>query len=153
MVSADVNNFPIQHSKVQVPPLRDQTLARDRLLDWLRAKVTHRLVFLIAEAGYGKTTLLADFSRRSRLRVMWYRLDETDRDWVTVLSHLVAAGRVARSLVRLRPRGAPRRARHGRAPMQHIVATYIRELQDIGQQPAALILDDYHLVDDVPEIR
>ena len=48
---------------------------------------------MIADAGYGKTTLLADFSRRTRLRTIWYRLDEDDRDWVGFLSHLVAAGR------------------------------------------------------------
>ncbi len=148
-----MNNFPIQQSKVQVPPLRDQTLARDRLLEWLHAKVTHRLVFLIAEAGYGKTTLLADFTRRSRLRVMWYRLDETDRDWVTVLNHLVAAGRVADPSFGSSTWSLLGELDTGVAPMQHIVATYIRELQDIGQQPAALILDDYHRVEDVPEIQ
>src|SRR5438477_13163392 len=31
----DVNAFPVQLSKVQRPVLRDETLARDRLLDWL----------------------------------------------------------------------------------------------------------------------
>ena len=90
----DVTDFPVQQSKVKSPPLRDETLARGRLLEWLEAKIHHRLVLITAEAGYGKTTLLADFSRRTRLRTLWYRLDETDRDWVTVLHHLVAAGRV-----------------------------------------------------------
>src|SRR5262245_34615116 len=62
--------FPIQLNKVQPPPLREQTLARDRLLDWLAAKIHDRVVLVIAEAGYGKTTLLADFSRRTRLRTL-----------------------------------------------------------------------------------
>src|SRR5262245_35833819 len=73
--------FPIQLNKVQPPPLREDTLARDRLLDWLAAKIHDRVVLVIAEAGYGKTTLLADFSRRTRLRTLWYRLDRSDRDW------------------------------------------------------------------------
>src|SRR4051812_13240501 len=51
--------FPVQLSKVQAPPLRDETLARERLLDWLAAKIHDRVVLVIAEAGYGKTTLLA----------------------------------------------------------------------------------------------
>jgi ATP/maltotriose-dependent transcriptional regulator MalT/DNA-binding SARP family transcriptional activator len=152
-VSADVNNFPIQPSKIQAPPLRDQTLARERLLEWLHAKVTHRLVYLIAEAGYGKTTLLADFTRRSRLRVMWYRLDETDRDWVTVLNHLVAAGRVADPTFGSATWSLLGELDTGVAPMQDIVATYIRELQGLSRQPAALVLDDYHRVEDVPEIQ
>ena len=51
------------------------------------------MVLVLADAGYGKTTLLADFSRRSRMRTLWYRLDDDDRDWVSFLHHLVAAGR------------------------------------------------------------
>src|SRR5436190_1244944 len=86
-------SYPIQPGKVQAPALRDETLARTRLLDWLAVKIHSRVVFVIADAGYGKTTLLADFSRRTRVRTIWYRLDEDDRDWVGFLSHLVAAGR------------------------------------------------------------
>ena len=88
-----MNGFPIQPGKVQAPPLRDQTLARDRLLDWLAAKIHQRVVLVIADAGYGKTTLLADFSERTRSRMLWYRLDDDDRDWPTFLRHLIAAGR------------------------------------------------------------
>ncbi len=88
-----MSGYPIQPAKVQRPPLRDEILARDRLLDWLAAKIHHRVILVLADAGYGKTTLLADFSRRTRLRTLWYRLDEDDRDWVSLLSHLVAAGR------------------------------------------------------------
>ncbi|HET9851133.1 MAG TPA: hypothetical protein VFP56_01350, partial [Candidatus Limnocylindrales bacterium] len=83
--------FPVQVSKVQPPPLRDETLARDRLLDWLSVKIHRRVVLLTAEAGYGKTTLLADFTRRTRLRVLWFRLDRGDRDWTSFIAHLVAA--------------------------------------------------------------
>ena len=88
-----MTGYPIQPAKVQRPPLRDDTLARDRLLDWLAAKIHHRVILVLADAGYGKTTLLADFSRRTRLRTLWYRLDDDDRDWISFLSHLVAAGR------------------------------------------------------------
>ena len=65
--------YPIQVAKVQPPALRDETLARPRLLDWLAAKLHHRVILLIADAGFGKTTLLADFSRRTRVRTLWYR--------------------------------------------------------------------------------
>ena len=77
---SDAADYPIQLSKVQAPPLREDILARDRLLDWLSIKVHSRVVLLVAEAGYGKTTLLADFSRRTRIRVLWFRLDRGDRD-------------------------------------------------------------------------
>ena len=86
--------YPIQITKVQAPPLRDDILARDRLLDWLGVKIHNRVVLLTAEAGYGKTTLLADFARRTRVPMLWFRLDHGDRDWVGLIAYLVAAVRV-----------------------------------------------------------
>jgi LuxR family maltose regulon positive regulatory protein len=149
---SDVNVFPIQASKVQRPALRE-TLARSRLLDWLSVKIHHRVVLVTAEAGYGKTTLLADFSGRTRLRTMWYRLDEGDRDWVTVLNYLVAAGR------ELDPAFAPTtwsmlgELGTGGSSKDAILATFIRELQLIGEHGAVFILDDYHAVEDVPDVQ
>jgi LuxR family maltose regulon positive regulatory protein len=145
--------YPIQISKVQPPPLRDQTLARDRLLEWLAVKVHRRAVLIVAEAGYGKTTLLADFSRRTRVRTLWFRLDHGDRDWVGFIAYLVAAVRIhvpgfgpaTDSLLRETASSAP--------PRDVVLDTFLRELGDLPTDPTALIFDDFHLVDDVPDIR
>jgi LuxR family maltose regulon positive regulatory protein len=153
VASHDVNNFPIQASKVRCPVPRDQTLARDRLLEWLQAKIHHRLVLVTAEAGYGKTTLLADFARRTRLRTIWYSLDETDRDWVTVLNHLVAAGRAVDPAFGSATWSLLGELGTGGAPLSAIVASYVRDLHNLGEHGAALVLDDYHLVEDVPDIQ
>ena len=148
-----MNGYPIQPAKVQRPPLRDETLARDRLLDWLAAKIHHRVILVLADAGYGKTTLLADFSRRTRLRTLWYRLDDDDRDWVSFLSHLVAAGRehdpafaptTAAMLSDLAMGGPTREA---------ATEVFLRELPTIAEHGAVLILDDFHLVDESPDVR
>src|SRR5262245_45370052 len=147
----EVNTFPVQAAKVQPPPLRDDILARDRLLDWLHAKIHHRLVLVLAEAGYGKTTLLSDFAARTRLRTLWYRLDEDDRDWVTFLQHLVAAGRehdaafAPRTTSLLSDTGA---AGPSRDP---VLDAYLRELAPIAENGVVLILDDFHLVDESPD--
>jgi hypothetical protein len=47
-----VSDYPVQLDKVQAPPLRDETLARARLLDWLHVKIHRRAVLVLAEAGY-----------------------------------------------------------------------------------------------------
>ncbi len=83
--------FLLRRSKIERPNLPDETLRRDRLLDWLDTKMSRRVIFVVAEAGFGKTTLLADFSRRSHVRTMWYRLDDEDRDGLGFLRYLVAA--------------------------------------------------------------
>lgn len=152
-VSPDaVNGYSIQPGKVLPPPLREETLARHRLLDWLEVKIHNRVVFVIADAGYGKTTLLADFSRRTRLRTLWYRMDGDDRNWVAFLSCLVAAGRVHD------PDFAPRTAAllqdtgPGGATRDDALEAFIRELPSIATDGATLILDDYHVADDVAEV-
>ncbi|NJD27553.1 MAG: hypothetical protein FIA92_04580 [Chloroflexi bacterium] len=148
-----MSEYPVQITQVQAPPLRDETLARDRLLEWLSVKIHRRAVLVIAEAGYGKTTLLADFTRRSRVRVFWYRLDRGDRDWVGFLAYLVAAirlhhpgfGEATGSLIRETATAAP--------PREMVVDTFLRELGQLPPDASAFVFDDFHLVDDSPDVR
>ncbi|MDH4142915.1 MAG: AAA family ATPase, partial [Chloroflexota bacterium] len=143
----------VQLAKVRPPVLRDETLERPRLLDWLQSKIHGRVVLVIADAGYGKTTLLADFSRRSRTRTLWYRLDESDREWTTFLRHLVAAGREhvpafgSQTTALLAPSGA------AELSLETVLSTLVHELASIAPSGAVLILDDFHVVDDSPDCR
>jgi DNA-binding SARP family transcriptional activator len=108
---------------------------------------------VLADAGYGKTTLLADFSRRSRMRTLWYRLDDDDRDWVSFLHHLVAAGREHDPT--FAPATAALLAQIGTGgPAREVVLdSFISELPTITVNGAVLILDDFHLVDDAADVR
>jgi len=147
-----VSGYPIQLGKVRRPTLHDETLARHRLLDWLDVKIHNRVVFVVADAGFGKTTLLADFSRRTRLRTLWYRMDEGDRDWLSFMAHLVASGREQD------PTFAPRTSAMledgaGGTTRDEVVEVFLRELPLIGPDSATLILDDFHVADDVPDIK
>ncbi len=149
-----VHEFPLQPTKVQRPPLRRETLRRERLLDWLKVKIHHRIVLVTAEAGYGKTTLLADFARHHRRPTMWYRLDDEDRNWVSFVHYLVAAGREIEPDFGVATKGLLAELGVTTGPSRDtIVATYIRDLQTLGARAATLIIDDYHLVDDVPDVR
>ncbi|MBA2314733.1 MAG: hypothetical protein H0V87_05040, partial [Chloroflexi bacterium] len=149
----DVSGYPVQLAKVQRPPLRDETLARDRLLDWLHVKVHHRAVFVIAEAGYGKTTLLADFARRTRLRTLWYRLDEEDRNWIAFVSYLVSAGREVDTSFAPATAGLLQDLGTTGPSLDTVLETFVREFQALGEEGAVVVLDDYHVVDDAPDIR
>ncbi len=149
-----VREFPLQLSKVERPPLRREILRRERLLDWLKVKVHNRIVLVTAEAGYGKTTLLADFARHHRRPTMWYRLDQEDRNWVSFVHYLVAAGRAVEPEFGTATKGLLAELGLGAGPSRDtIFATYLRDLQSIGSRGASLIIDDYHLVDDIPDIR
>src|SRR5207245_3625966 len=49
----------------------------------------YKLVLLCAPAGYGKTTLLADFAASVSLPCCWYFLERGDNDYVVFLRTLL----------------------------------------------------------------
>jgi LuxR family maltose regulon positive regulatory protein len=85
------------HTRVGPPPLHGHVIRRDRLLSRLDEASMAKLVLVACPAGYGKTTLLADWaaSVRERHPVAWVSLDETDNDPVVLWAHLARALRVA----------------------------------------------------------
>ena len=138
---------PIIRSKIQAPVLRESTLSRKRLLDRLTEATRLRMTLLTAEAGYGKTTLLADFATRSGIRTIWYRLDPADADIVTWTNHIIAAmrevepgfGQATLDLMSHLPAGGP--------PRSAFVSSVIGELGRLEPVPTVLVLDDFHAVD------
>jgi LuxR family maltose regulon positive regulatory protein len=49
------------------------------------------VVLVVAPPGYGKTTLLAQWSARNERRTPWISLDERDNDPALLLSYVAAA--------------------------------------------------------------
>jgi DNA-binding SARP family transcriptional activator/tetratricopeptide (TPR) repeat protein len=145
-------HFPIVQARLR-PHAPDLTIDRPRLLEWLDEQIHRRLVCVVAEAGYGKSTLLADFSRRTRLRTIWYRPEDDDRDAVTVVRYLVAAG------CSVEPNFAPRtrallNGDGGEIPTDEAaISLFISEVDGLATQPTVIIVDDFHVIDDLPEIR
>src|SRR5512140_9690 len=149
----EVFGYPVQIGKIQPPMLPEETLRRDRLIDWLHAKTRSRLALVVADPGYGKTTLLADWSRRTRVRTLWYRLDEHDRDWAVFIHHVVASGREIDPEFAPKTAGLLRELAANLGNRSAIVRTLLAELRAWATVGTALVLDDYQHVDDVAEIR
>ena len=148
-----VDQYPISRAKVTPPPLHEATLSRDRLLDWLERHVHRRCVTVVAETGFGKTTLLSDFTRRSPVRCLWYRLDAGDRDPISFLNYVVAAAREAVPTFGTRTLALLGEMLASRPSTDLIVATLIAELNALADRSTVLVLDDYHLVDEDPRAR
>ena len=148
----DTDFAPVIRSKIQPPPLRSKTLTRQRLIDRLHEATASRVTLLVAEAGYGKTTLLADFAARSGQRTLWYRLDPTDADSITWTNYLIAACRevdpsFGEATLRLLSH-----LRAGNPPRSAFVDSLIGELIAWTAAPTTLILDDFHHVDRSSEV-
>ena len=89
--------MPVLATKLFVPRPRPQAISRPRLIEQLSAGVQagRKLTLVSAPAGFGKTTLLAEWidqtrRRDPRVRIAWLSLDERDNDPARFLSYLAA---------------------------------------------------------------
>src|SRR5690349_22265413 len=82
--------FAVFESKLAIPEPRPGAVSRVGLINRLRTERS-RLVTVIAAAGYGKTTLLAQWAARDERPFAWVSLDRRDRDPIVLLRHVAAA--------------------------------------------------------------
>jgi LuxR family maltose regulon positive regulatory protein len=83
--------FPHVNTKLHVPTTRPGLVARPRLSRQLDRCVQHKLLLISAPAGFGKTTLLSQWSQQSARPVAWVSLDASDNDPMHFWSYVVAA--------------------------------------------------------------
>ena len=67
-------------TKLFKPDLRHQTVQRERLHDLLRQGNTLPLTLVVAPAGWGKSTLVADWLAHDGVPAGWVSLDGGDDD-------------------------------------------------------------------------
>jgi len=90
-VSVPPEPEPLIKTKLFIPSVRADRVARPRLLALLDAGAQRALTLISAPAGFGKTTLLAGWVAHTQLPVAWFSIDEGDNDPVRFVSYLVAA--------------------------------------------------------------
>jgi LuxR family maltose regulon positive regulatory protein len=83
--------FDVVPGKLRVPVSRPGSISRTALVNRLRAARPWKIVTLVAPAGYGKTTVLAQWSTRDDRPFAWVSVDERDEQPIVLLRHLAAA--------------------------------------------------------------
>src|SRR6476646_1416286 len=78
-------------SKLVIPNVRRDSVSRTALVNRLRAAGAFPAVVLVAPAGYGKTTVLAQWAAKDARQFAWLSIDGRDNDPVVLLRHLAAA--------------------------------------------------------------
>src|SRR6266498_2120486 len=131
-------------TKLYVPGPQSGFVARPRLVERLEEGLARGLLLVCAPAGFGKTSLLADWARRGGRPVAWLSLDHADNDPARFWRHAVAA------LDRVRPgiaeQVAPLLGPPAPASFEGLVTALINQLATRPDQ-VLLVLDDYHLVE------
>jgi len=148
-----VAEIPVSRTKIVIPTLRPKILHRRRLLALFDNLLDRKLIIISAPAGYGKTSLLVDFARQSKIPTCWLSLDTLDQDPQRFCAYLIAALRqrfpkfgkqsnaVLRSLVSLEQ------------DTERMLSALVNEIDSQIDQHFALVVDDYQFVDSVPDIR
>lgn len=141
--------FAVIRSKLYLPLGRRELVARPNLFQCLDEGLQCKLMLISSPAGFGKTTLLAEWIRERKVSAGWVSLDEGDNDLYRFLTYVVYALQFAV------PVGVDLQADLFQ-PMQSqayepLLATMINrldeELDHSAGQKYLLVLDDYHLID------
>ena len=136
-------SFVPMESKLHPPSARSGIVPRTVLVERLLASQTTPIFCVVAPAGYGKTTLLAQWAERKGGRVAWVSVDRRDNDPVVLLTYIAVA------LDRVEPID-PEVFQALAAPGVLVLATVVpRFAAAVSQmtEPVAVVLDHLELLD------
>ncbi len=131
-------------TKLYVPRPRPGLVPRPRLGERLDRGIASKLTLVSAPAGFGKTTLLAEWLAGKERSAAWLSLDGGDNDPVSFWAHLIAGLRtvapaVGTSALTLLQEPQP-------PPIEMVLTPLLNDLGAISDD-VVLVLDDYHLID------
>ncbi len=145
-------DIPLLTTKLFIPLKRDDMLDRLDLVQRLNDGLApgKRLILISAPAGFGKTTLLSEWTGdllKRAVTVCWLSLDETDGAPKRFITYLIAAiqskiphvGKSAKALLES-PVGEDEEA---------ILTSMLNDMADFSND-LILIMDDYHLIESKP---
>lgn len=132
-------------TKLLPPRAVSELLSRPRLTEKLQANLNSTITLVAADAGCGKTTLIADFIRRQSRQAVWYQLDHTDADPFVFLGYIAHGIKniVSNFGETILPYLSEATDEFLRYP-ERAVDLLLNEILENLEQPLILVLDDYH---------
>lgn len=142
---------PLLETKRFVPRWRSDFVTRPRLVKRLEDGKSSALTLISVPAGFGKTTLLAEWLAAPEAPLAaWVSLDSGDNDPALFWSYLISA---LRSILPTAGTAAIASLRSAQPPpIESVLTTLINELASVPD-PVAIVLDDYHVITAEPVHR
>ena len=136
-----------------LPPRRPRAqVIRHRLIDALRAGDRRRLTVIHAPAGYGKTTLAAQWGEelaRDGVKVAWLTVDDNDNNLVWFLANLMKA--IQRANPAIAEDLGDVLEQRGDNAQQYVLTSLINDVHERDER-MAVIVDDWHRITDAAVI-
>jgi LuxR family transcriptional regulator, maltose regulon positive regulatory protein len=135
---------PLLEMKLHVPRWRRSLVARPRLSERLSRGAESALTLVSAPAGFGKTTLLAEWlavAAADERSVAWLSLDQRDNDPASYWTYLVAALNTG-----VPGEGTGTLLQPPQPPNEAGLVALLNDLDAISDD-VVLVLDDYHVID------
>lgn len=138
---------PILKTKLYPPTAVKAPVARERLFARLDGALESRLGALIAPAGFGKTTLVAQWAEDRGHPLAWLGLDARDDRPPRFWSYVAAALEQLPGVSLPETRGI---LESSEPDVDSLVDTLVTELTEVAvDRPGVLVLDDLHTLEDV----
>jgi ATP/maltotriose-dependent transcriptional regulator MalT/DNA-binding SARP family transcriptional activator len=142
----------VVYTRLIPPRLPRRWLRRPRLDRMLSGAVEYPVTVVSASAGYGKSSALASFAARGGWPVIWYSMGEGVADPLVFLLHLAHACRKLVPQAGERTIGLLEQHGQGTQAWTQALDTLLNDLVRLLDDETILVLDDYHVVDELPEI-
>jgi len=137
------HSYSLLRTKLTRPRLPSDVIPRPRLLERISAGLGDSLTLLCAPAGYGKTTLLAQWLATVSRPVAWLSLDAADNDLAVFMYGFTTA------VQNIEPDACQASANllhiPQLPPLQEVITLLINDLADVPED-IIVVLDDYHLI-------
>jgi LuxR family maltose regulon positive regulatory protein len=132
-------------TKLLPPRPAPALLSRPRLTERLLANLARPVTLITANAGSGKTTLVADFVRTHARSFVWYQLDHTDADPFVFLGYLThGIKQVVTDFGEVMFSYLQQSARELAVQPERAVDVMLNEVLETVEQQLIIVLDDYH---------
>jgi LuxR family maltose regulon positive regulatory protein len=130
---------PVIRHATTAPAFDPTKIHRERLVDRIHSYLPKKLIVVAAPAGYGKTTLLSDFTAHSDFPIFWVRLTPADHDERRLAEMIVAS---MRRRFRRVMKTTRLHALAGATP--EALGRALGESMGAVGEPFVLVLDDVH---------
>jgi LuxR family transcriptional regulator, maltose regulon positive regulatory protein len=148
-----VAEIPVSLTKIVIPTPRPEILHRSRLMALFDNLLDRKLIIISAPAGYGKTSLLVDFSRQSEIPTCWLSLDVLDQDPQRFCAYLIASLELRFPKFGKQSKAVLRSLTSFEHDLERILAILVNEISSQIDQHFTLVVDDFQFVDSVSDVR